>query len=86
MKIQTKFELSQDVWCLFGHANARLEKGEVVGVLCLASKDEGENYIKYRVAIPGGYVLRIPEYQVFKTKKEAEDKQSITKSRLGGVR
>lgn len=86
MKIQTKFELSQDVWCLFGHANARLEKGEIIEVICFASKDEAESRIKYRVAIPGGYVLWIPEYQVFKTKKEAEDKQLLTKSRLGGVR
>ena len=75
MKIETKFEIGQTVYCLIGYGDNTIHTTKIVAVFTKNfAINEDLDTINYRIVDEWGYSHTIPEEQVFSTKEEAEAK------------
>lgn len=73
-KIETKFEIGQEVYCYIGYTNNKIHEAEIVAIFANRFEDKEVNTNNYRIVDKYDYVYTIPEDQIFATPEEAEAK------------
>ena len=69
MKIETKFDIGQEVYCIIGY-DLQIHNAKIIAVFVNLFEDKELNMVKYRVVDEYGYPYVIPEEQIFKTLEE----------------
>lgn len=69
MKIETKFDIGQEVYFVVDN----VEKGKINSIYPYIKEIKDECFTNYGITDENGYVLRLPEEQIFATREEAEE-------------
>ena len=70
MKIETKFDINQEIYFVIDN----VEKGKINSIYPYIKENEDECFTNYGITEKNGYALRLSEDQIFATQEEAEAK------------
>jgi hypothetical protein len=73
MKIETKFDIGQELYSCSRYINYIISKITIEKIRIVKSKNEEENINVYSGTDEDGYAVSCVEEQLFKTKEEAEE-------------